>query len=503
MKIQLNDHVIVLTSKLYAAALSVVLLPFFLETLGKEQYGLVGTFIVLQACMQVLDAGVSGALTRQSILSQKNHQSFMLFLKQAKRIVKFFVLISVLIFIVGLYFAKNYSGEWFQTTLAGGVIENAVLTMFSIVAIKYIQGPFKSILLSCHKHKLISCLDIAYSTLNGPLILIILMTFSWGIESYFVLQLLVSVLSLLAYAFFTAYESNRRLDDLNDSENGELVSSRFTDIIKFGANLSILSTLWVVVTQSDKLTLTRYMSLSEYSFYSISLSILGLVSIFTATMIQTMRPKFTEYYVNKDVGPMSQLFVNSFRTLVSIIVPIVIFLIYFGSDALYIWTQSEELATEVMKYLPYLLIGSVFSSFSEFSFVILYSVGKLRAHTRFYLLVSFIIIPLNIYVASNYLGEGSSMTFMLYNAILFLTWSMYNITNYMSGAFVFMFKVLSCAVFVSIAICSAIKQLFLFTDFTDFADLMILMLSGVISIAVILGLSHIISGTCDLKFKQD
>lgn len=50
----------------YSSFISIIILPFYLEYLGAEAFGLVGFFIMLQAWMQLLDMGMSPMLSRQT-----------------------------------------------------------------------------------------------------------------------------------------------------------------------------------------------------------------------------------------------------------------------------------------------------------------------------------------------------------------------------------------------------------------------------------------------------
>ena len=428
----LSDNVLVLASRVYSAGIGIALLPYFLEVLGKEQYGLVGSFVILQACMQILDAGVSGVLTRQSILTQKNQESFLKFIGLLKQCLLIFALIAFIVVCLGHGFAIKYSAEWFNTDLEESVISTSVSLMFVIFSLKYIQGPIKSILVSYEKHKLLSLLEMAYISLSNPVVLFYLYTLDGDITDFFKMQLIASLLSLILICMFAWVETEKTKRSLKlAKDSSEIVDTCVIDLIRFGLKLSLLSMLWVIVNQSDKVTLTKYMDLSEYSFYSISISMLGLITVFVSTMTQTVRPRLIMLFSGQEWDKFTELFKISVISLTSLLVPLIVFLSYYGEDVLYLWTDNQELSVKVMVYLPYLLVGSFFVSMSEFSFMILYSTGRLKAHTIFYSFVSFFVVPLNIYVASNYLGQGSSKLFMLINLLLFITWSLYNIRKYL------------------------------------------------------------------------
>jgi O-antigen/teichoic acid export membrane protein len=429
----ISDNAFVLAGKIYSASIGIILLPFFLEVLGKEQFGLVGSFVIVQACMQILDAGMSGVLTRQSILTQRNYASFKEFVRVLKYCLVFFCFVATLIGFLGHTLAMNYGTFWFNSKLNSDLINSSVSLMFIIFSVRYVQGPIKSILVSFEKHKSLAIFDVVYVSLNGPVTLAYLYLSEGNIKDYFLVQLVVALLCFVSMSVYTWRVIDRIINKLrNQRPQGEFVPTRIFGLLKFGFQLSSLSMLWVLVNQSDKLTLTKYMELSEYSFYAISISLLGVISIFVSTMIQTVRPRLVCHFSRKELEEFTFLFKNSVILSISFLFPLVIFLSYYGEDLLYIWTQNNELATKVMKYLPQLLIATFFAALSEFAFMILYSTGNLKAHTVFYSLVSVVIIPLNIYIAATYLGDGSSKFFLIFNCLIFATWSLHNIRKNIS-----------------------------------------------------------------------
>ena len=54
-------------SRIYIALISFLLLPLIINQIGYEAYGLVGVFMVVQASLNILTAGVGGVLTRELV----------------------------------------------------------------------------------------------------------------------------------------------------------------------------------------------------------------------------------------------------------------------------------------------------------------------------------------------------------------------------------------------------------------------------------------------------
>ncbi len=58
----------------YTTIIGIVVLPFYLQYLGAEAFGLIGFFIALQAWLQLFDMGTSPMLSRQAaqVCGQRN-----------------------------------------------------------------------------------------------------------------------------------------------------------------------------------------------------------------------------------------------------------------------------------------------------------------------------------------------------------------------------------------------------------------------------------------------
>jgi hypothetical protein len=106
-----------------------------------------------------------------------------------------------------------------------------------------------------------------------------------------------------------------------------------------------------------------------------------------------------------------------------------VFLFFFSEKILFVWSNNTHLALDVSKYLPWLFLGGVFSIYSNLIFLLLYSHGQLKKHTIVYVIFSAIIIPLNIYIAKNFHGDGTSIFYAANAILLFITWGGYNLVE--------------------------------------------------------------------------
>ncbi|HDW7645125.1 TPA: O10 family O-antigen flippase, partial [Escherichia coli] len=265
--------------------------------IGLEAYGLIGFFAVLQACLSILDAGLGGVITREAIVSRKNQGTYKKFSILYKKIIIFFIVVSLLLVTCGWWISEQYSTSWLNTKLDKGVVVFCTTVMFWVFALRYMQGPFRSILLSNESQIILTTINLFTITLSQPLTIFLMKYLDEGIKFYFLMQLISSAIGCISMVLYS--EKIRRkvlflcpLEE--DSIKSEDASVR--KLIVFALQLSTLSILWVLVNQSDKLALTKYSTLTEYGIYSVAVSIISVLAILSDPLNQYLQPRLTRYY---------------------------------------------------------------------------------------------------------------------------------------------------------------------------------------------------------------
>lgn len=422
--------------RIYTAVISIVLIPFIIDKVGIEAYGLIGFFTVLQACLSILDAGIGGVITREAITSQSSYESFSRFNGLYKKVIAIFLAIALLIIFVGWFTSVRYSNSWLQTKLDHQVVITCSFMMFIIFSLRYIQGPFRSIILANESQIKLTTINFIAITISQPVAFILIKLLDKGIVFYFLTQLFSAVVSCAMMVYYSEKIRKKIYAGLLEKKEqlasaGAVLTVR--KMLNFALQLSSLSILWVLVSQSDKLTLSRYMNLSDYGHYSVAVSFTAILAILSDPLNQYLQPRLVKCYHERDFNTFTRLYVYAFNFIALITIPLGAFLFYFGRDLLFVWSGSAELSDAVIKYLPPIFLGGVFAVFSNLIFLLLYSLGDLKKHTIVYFIFSIFLIPLNIVVAQKYLGTGSSVLYMFSSAFLFIAWGAYNLVRYFTN----------------------------------------------------------------------
>ncbi|WP_145338950.1 lipopolysaccharide biosynthesis protein [Pantoea sp. PSNIH1] len=470
--------------RIYTSIVSIVLIPHLINAVGLQAYGLVGFFSVLIACLSVLDAGIGGVLTRESIISKKSFEGYCNFLKVYRKLILFFFVISIIVSISGFYISREYGNTWLNSSLDKETVSTCLTIMFCIFSLRYMQGPFRSILLSCESQITITTLNLIYTTISQPVSLILLILLNKGIVFFFTIQLLAALITTMLYYIFSK-RANKKVLIILDNENSvsAVKKTSLRKMLYFAFQLSSLSLLWVAVNQSDKLTLSKYMNLGEYGIYSVALSIIGILAILSDPINQYLQPRLTKCYFEKDYLNFSRFYFNSLTFIIIITIPLSSMFFVYSKQIVLLWSNSMTLSEKVSQYLPWLFIGGISAIFSNFIFLLLYSIGRLKAHTYIYALFAVLVIPANVYIAKIYLGAGTSKFFAINTTMLFILWGGYNLNKYFSYGAKIIYLVMLPLAIMQYFLMSAINKLSLLGQ-GRVADFFILLCIGLFGLAV-------------------
>lgn len=418
--------------QIYSILITVVIIPLFITLVGAEAFGLIGFFIMLQTWMQVLDAGVSGSLTRQIAVTKKCLISYKLFLRNFYIVNFIFLLISFLITFIGYKYAGDLATRWFKTTLDVEIINDCIVVMFVNLSLKYLCGPPRSGLIGLERHVYIGLINFLISSLRYPGGLIALYLNQNSILAFFVFQAFVSILELLLTQLGFHVYSNKNISLAEKNEKNIRIPNLKT-LLYFSGQLSLLSILWVIVTQVDKLMLSKTISLTNFGYYSLAVTVSGLILSLSGPINQIFLPRLTALFAEKKY----KLFTNTFSILFivscMVFIPASMFFHFFGDKLIWVWTGDVAISSEVFNYLGFLAFGNTLAILANFAFILLFSVGRLTTHLKVYLIYSLLLVPIIVLVVKLFGADGAAILWFIHNFIFFISWCLFVISKYLKS----------------------------------------------------------------------
>jgi len=146
----------------YSAIVALLFAPFVLNAVGSEAYGLVGVLLVLQAWFQLLDAGLTPAVTRESARYRGGAVSSASLASTLKGL-ETVVFSSSLPILLLAWFVSHWAAQrWLQAeTLSVQDLATAFQLMTIIVLTRWISGVRRGLLVGFERHTSIYLVNIA------------------------------------------------------------------------------------------------------------------------------------------------------------------------------------------------------------------------------------------------------------------------------------------------------------------------------------------------------
>jgi len=408
--------------QLYAALINIILIPIYVQILGVEQFGLIGFFILLQNIIMIFDVGISGSLSRQASITKHSISEYKGFLKQFTIIMSIFIVISIIIFSFGYFNNEYIITKWINSNLEKNILSVSVISMFMILSFRYVSTPFRSGLIGLEKHVTLSKLNFIFISLKFPGGLVILNLFDNSIISYFIYQTFVSLSELLAMSFIFILSSKAIIKTTSKSFHALKTKITLKSLLVFSGQLSLLSVTWIIVTQIDKFILSSLLSLKDYAYYTLAITISGVILMFSAPLSQVLMSRLSVLYSHNNMQDYVKLYTKAFSLMSIVMISLGTFIFVFSKSIIFMWTGDLSIANASFYYAKWLALGNTISILMTFVFLLQYSTNQLKKHVIVYLLYSLLLIPISIYIANKFYGEGTAIFWFVHNIIFFIIW---------------------------------------------------------------------------------
>lgn len=413
-----REAVISYVGQLYMVAIGFLAVPVYVRFLGTEAYGLVGFYATLQAWFLLLDLGMSQTLSREVARCRGGATSPAEF-HGALRVVEYVVF--GLAFIGGLAIALLAPGiatDWLKLgALSPADVVDALRMMAVMLALRWISTLYRGLIVGCENQSWLGYFNIVSSTLRFGLIIGGFVLLGGTVVNYFALQLVVSVLETVAL-FARAYA----LIPTRGTAVYRSTFARTITLVKFSGTVVAASVVWTLVSQLDKLWLSRVLPLQEYGGFSIATLLASSLFVVSAPIGTIVLPRLTRLYAENDTGAALALYSQATQWATVIVAPIAVTLALYPQEILLVWSGSNEAAIEAGTVLRLYAVGNALVAIFSFPYYMQYAIGSLKWHIIGNLLIVPIFTPMLVVLASRYGAAGAGTAWLVTNSLYIALW---------------------------------------------------------------------------------
>lgn len=303
-------------SQIYVALVGIVMLPIYIKYMGAEAYGLVGFFTMLQAWFVLLDLGLTPTIARETA---RFHGGAMLALeyRQLFRALSFIFIVIAVLGGGGLFMASGLLARgWLNVkNLPLSDVSLAVQIMSICVAIRWVCGLYRGVVTGSERLVWLSGFNSFVATLRFIMVLPVMWYFGFTPFVFFVYQLLIATVEVVGLA-----SKSRKLLPAQ-KRLGQDIGWSFKPIqpiLKFALTIAFTSSVWVSVTQIDKLVLSGILQLDDYGYFSLAVLLAGGIMVITGPISSAILPRMARLHAEGRNNEMIAVYRNSTQ-LVSVI----------------------------------------------------------------------------------------------------------------------------------------------------------------------------------------
>lgn len=407
-------------SQLYVTAVGIVMVPLYIRYMGAEAYGLVGFFAMLQAWFNLLDMGLTPTIARASARHQGGAMSLLDYRRLTRALEGVFVAIALLGGIVLFALAQQIADKWLNVSLLPKHdVTRALQLMAVIIALRWMCGLYRGVITGAERLVWLSGFNSFIATGRFVLILPVLMFVCASPQAFFGFQLGVAVLEAAGLAWM-AY---RLLPVIPAGQRIRWEWAPLKPVLKFSLSIAFTSSVWVLVTQTDKLVLSKILPLADYGYFTVAVLVASGIMIVSGPISSVIMPRMTRLQAEDRDSALIAVYRQATQLVVVTAIPAALVLIFFAPQVLWAWTGDAALVQRAAPVLRLYALGYAFLVVGAFPYYLQYAKGELHLHLIGNVLLVLLLIPSVIWAASYYGMTGAGWAWFVSNLAYFLLWT--------------------------------------------------------------------------------
>jgi O-antigen/teichoic acid export membrane protein len=264
-------------------------------------------------------------------------------------------------------------------------------------------------LIGLQKQVLLNIVNICIGTLRGAGAVLILWLASPTIQAFLLWQLGVGIIHSLVFALFL-------WRSLPQSEKRSLFQFQLIrSIWRFTAGMTGISLLAVILTQLDKVILSKLLSLEMFGYYSLaSLIAMSLGRIFTPVFF-SIYPKFTQLVSLNDLNELKRLYHQSCQFIAVLVLPIAVLIALFSYESILLWTQNPITAERTHIIVSIMICGTALNGLMNPPYALQLAFGWTKLSLTKNIVALVILVPLIIILTVRYGAVGAASAWLILN----------------------------------------------------------------------------------------
>jgi len=395
----------------WQALMSFAFVPLYIKYLGMEAYGLIGIYAMLQAWLVLLDMGMKPALGREMARftgGALNAQSIRDLLRSIE-------LIGIAIagsIAFGIWAGSGWLATHWVTAkhLSPQVVAHAFAVMGLVTALRFVQDIYVSSCIGLQRQVQQNIVIVITSTMSGLGAVALLAWVSPTIGAFFLWQGMISVISVVLLAGIVYHVLPSAL------RTARFSGTALMNIWRFAIGIGAITLLSLLLTQVDKILLSRLLTLEAFGYYALAWVVTNGLLMMTYPIVTALYPRFTELVTKGDEDTLRAVYHQGAQFLTILVGSAAMVLVMFGYRVLRLWTGNTTLVQKVAPLVVVMVLGTLLNALLCIPYQMQLAHGWTSLTIKINIVAVSFLIPTLLLVVPAYGAIGAARVWVALNA---------------------------------------------------------------------------------------
>ncbi len=396
----------------WRALMSFLFIPFYIYYLGVDAYGLIAIFAILQAWLVLLEMGMRPTLIREMARFTSGAHTA----QSVRDLLRSFenIGLGVAIFIsFGIWFASDwFATDWVNSeNIDSEVVAKSFVVMGVVIALRFIENIYLSCIEGLQRQVLQNIIISTMATARGLGAVGVLAWVSPTIEAFFIWQSLISLFTVIVLA------SNVYHLLPSAPQIARFTLSAFTDIWHFASGMIMITFLTLLLTQIDKILLSRLLPLEDFGYYALAGVVANALYLLAGPIRTAFYPRFTELVTQGNVIELQKAYHQAAQLLTVLMGSAAIVLMFFSERILLLWTADPILTNHVSPLIVVLSLGTLLNGLMWVPYFMQLAHGWTSLTIKTNVFAVTILVPAIIWIVPVYGAIGAAWLWVMLNVV--------------------------------------------------------------------------------------
>lgn len=393
----------------WSALMGLAFVPVYIKLMGVESYALVGVYIALTGVLAILDMGLSQSMTREMARLSADENNASLQADTARTLELIYWVIALGVVVVMVLLSDFIAYHWLSPEhLSRETLRQSLWIMAMVIGLRWPIALYLGGLNGLQRQVRANIILAIFATLQGGGALAVLWFIEPTILAFFSWQAVIALLNaiVLRTALWNSFPGMHA---------GAFRKEILQNIWRFAAGMSGISLVATVLTQLDKIMLSKMLSLTEFGYYTFAATVAGVIFRIIGPIFIAYQPRLTELVSRSDRLALVKAYHQGAQLMAVAILPATLVLAFFSREILELWTQNPDVVQNASLLTSLLVIGNALNGLMHIPYALQLAHGWTRLAFYQNVIAVSVLVPALYWATQHWGATGAASVWIVLN----------------------------------------------------------------------------------------